>query len=223
MRQKKSENCLGGIFLVEDMAAQNSSSLLRSDVTNKPQGTSKNLEFITLQGRTHYQPFDILLCPSRDSSRLKGASRSYAVTQMLSPSSSYPTKASPCIVHLHCIHPDLIKGCDLALTNSGTYKHVQPSSDGLSYDVHYYNAGLRKSIYLGRFFNSNVASLAHWIARTSDDDNMRLLPFAAQSHIESLEEQSFQYLQNVGHLNSRDGEVDSDAFCDEILANLMAD
>lgn len=182
------------------------------------------MEFVTLQGRTHYVPFDIFKqtlsknfkYSSNDAPRLKEATSSYVVSQSLLPYSYYNTKSSVCEVSFQSIHPDLITGHHLLLNQEGEFKYVQTSNIHSVYDVHYYNASVRKMILLGRFLHPDVASLAHWIARTSDDDNMRLVPFAAQSHIESLHQQSVFYL---GTMDAKKSDVD--AWCDEMLSQLL--
>lgn len=99
---------------------------------------------------------------------------------------------SVCHLKINELDPTAIVNYELLRDERGGYKYVQRSGNG-QFDVHYFNAHLRRSILLGRFVDASTASLAHAIARCpGSPDLLRTSPHAAQHHVESLVTRSSQ-------------------------------
>ena len=98
-----------------------------------------------------------------------------------------PVSAPVCTITIDTISPQIVANFELLRKPCGEFRFVYRSADSMFYDVSYYNAGLRRTIPLGRFQDPAVASLAHAIARDDQSrDTCRIVPFAAQEYIESL-------------------------------------
>ena len=91
---------------------------------------------------------------------------------------------SACAIDYDSLNIGFTSQYDLLKTQSGDFRYVTPTNGGLYFDVSYYHFELQKVIFLGRFTDPRVASLAHAIARSNT--TVRAVDNAAQEYIESM-------------------------------------
>ena len=96
------------------------------------------------------------------------------------------TSQAVCSVAYASLPAEDVANYTLERKPTGEYAYVHKLNDGLTFEVYYFNAELKRCIPLGRYTDPATASLAHALARDPNRPACRVNNFAAQDVIQSI-------------------------------------
>ena len=95
-----------------------------------------------------------------------------------------PAARPVCDVRIHELPREFVEDHKPVPDPSGRFPHIQHLESQGAYQSQYWNALNSTFVILGKFSDVDVARLAHPLALM--DEQFRVLPYAAQQHIEEL-------------------------------------